>query len=230
MLEKSKYQWLLFDADGTLFDFHKAEMAALVQSFSQHNLPFQPPIQKRYKAINHEFWARFEQKQVSVDELRGGRFRQLFTEFGIDFDGDAFADSYISQLALQAPLLAGARELLDCVNGRYQLALITNGLADVQYSRLEISNLTRYFSPIIVSDEIGVAKPDPGIFDEAFRQMGQPNKEDVLIIGDSLTSDIVGGINYGIDTCWYNPNGRQADPTMLITHEIKQLSTLTTII
>lgn len=220
----NNYQWLLFDADGTLFDYYQAEDAALAQNFALHNLPFQPRYQARYRKINHHFWARLEQKEVTTEELRVGRFRQLFTEIGLDFDAERFADSYLTQLSQQAPLIPGAAELLRALNNRFKLAIITNGLADVQYPRLKHSNLQSYFSTIIVSDEVGVAKPNPGIFDAAFRRMEQPEKKDVLIIGDSLTSDMAGGINYGIDTCWYNPNGQVA--ALPVTYEIKHLQEL----
>ena len=224
------YQWLLFDADGTLFDYNKAEGAALAQNFNVHGLRFQPDYRLRYRDINHQFWVRFEQRQVTSEELRVGRFRQLFAELGISYDVNAFAHTYLNQLAQQAPLIDGAAELIRGLNGRCRLALITNGLADVQYPRLERSGLQDYFSAVIVSDEVGVAKPNPLIFDEAFNRMDNPQKTDVLIIGDSLSSDMTGGANYGIDTCWYNPNGQEPNQDLPITYEIKQLTELTNIV
>ncbi len=218
------YSWLLFDADGTLFDYSRAEDTALAQNFAQHTLPFQPDYQLRYREINHQFWQRLEQKQVTPEELRVGRFRQLFTELAIDYDAQAFANTYLDQLAQQAHLIEGAAELIESLNGRYQLALITNGLADVQYPRLARSGLEAYFSAVVVSDEVGAAKPNPGIFDIAFSRMNQPTKAEVLIIGDSLSSDMTGGINYGIDTCWYNPNGQSG--RLPVTYEITQLAEL----
>ena len=218
------YQWLLFDADGTLFDYYRAEDTALAQNFTLHNLAFQPDYRLRYRDINHQFWLRLEQKQVTPEELRVGRFQQLFTELDIAYDAAAFSATYLEQLAQQAHLIDGAVELLEALNGRYHLALITNGLADVQYPRLARSGLEAYFSAIIVSDEVGVAKPNPGIFDVAFNRMNQPAKSEVLIIGDSLSSDMSGGINYGIDTCWYNPQGESTQLT--VTYEIGQLSQL----
>ena len=134
----------------------------------------------------------------------------------------------LDQLAQQAHLIEGAAELIQTLNGRYHLALITNGLADVQYPRLARSGLESYFSAVVVSDEVGVAKPNPGIFDVAFERMNQPAKNEVLIIGDSLSSDITGGITYGIDTCWYNPNGQSSD--LPITHKIKTLHQLNEIL
>ena len=218
------YTHLLFDADGTLFDYITAEAEAIAQNFAVHGLHFQPAHGQRYKVINHRFWQRFEQGQTTAEELRTGRFQALFDEFGISYDANFFADTYLNQLGQQAQLIPGAAELISELHGRYQLTLITNGLADVQYPRLTLSGLRQYFATVIVSDEIGVAKPDPAIFDHTFEQMGRPSKANVLIIGDSLTSDMAGGLNYGIDTCWYNPNGKTAD--LNLTYEISDLSQL----
>lgn len=224
------YKWLLFDADGTLFDYRTAEDSALKQNFAVHGLAFQPAHQQKYQTINHAFWQRFERKEVTPAELRVGRFRQLFAETGIDYDADAFADTYLQQLAQQAQLLDGAAALMADLNGRYHLALITNGLADVQYPRLRRSGLEDYFQATIVSDEVGVAKPNAAIFDEAFVRMGHPAKSEVLIIGDSLSSDMRGGVDYGIDTCWFNENGRFAKNGLPIRYEIHRLTDLRAIL
>lgn len=218
------YKWLLFDVDNTLLDFEQTETLALEQNFAQHGLPFPPEAKKRYHEINQRFWQRLERKEVTPETLQVGRFQELFDELGISYDAALFADSYLAQLGQQAPLVDGALELLQELNGRFQLGIITNGLADVQHPRLEKSGLKPYFSPIIISQEIGVSKPNPGIFDAAFAQMNQPAKSEVLIIGDSLSSDMAGGVNYGIDTCWFNPNGKTTD--LPITYKIKTLRQL----
>lgn len=222
------YKWLLFDVDNTLLDFDQTEALALESNFARHSLPFPAAARQRYHEINQSYWQRLERKEVTPEVLRTGRFQDLFDELGVQFDAELFASSYLAQLGQQAPLVDGVMELLGGLNGRFQLGIITNGLADVQHPRLEKSGLKPYFSPIIISQEIGVSKPNPGIFDAAFAQMNQPAKNDVLIIGDSLSSDMLGGINYGIDTCWFNPNGTTTD--LPITHEIKTLSQLNQIL
>jgi 2-haloacid dehalogenase len=223
-----KYTHLLFDADGTLFDYETAEAQALADNFAHHGLDFQPAHGERYQAINHRFWQRFEQGLTTAEELHTGRFQALFGEFGIKYDADFFANTYLAQLGQQAQLIAGAAELIAELHGRYHLTLITNGLANVQYPRLQKSGLAGYFEAIIVSDEIGAAKPDPAIFDVTFERLQRPSKETVLIIGDSLTSDMAGGRSYGIDTCWYNPSGRPAE--LDLTYEIRKLSQLRNIL
>ncbi|MCL4267453.1 MAG: YjjG family noncanonical pyrimidine nucleotidase [Anaerolineae bacterium] len=219
------YTWLMFDADGTLFDYDAAEMAAVAQTFAVYHLPYNAHYGERYRQINHTFWQRFERRDVTLAELRVGRFRQLFDELGTAVDLEGFAHSYLVQLAAQSQLFPEAVALIRQLHGRYRLALITNGLADVQRPRLEQSGLRPYFEAVIVSDEVGVGKPDPAIFEVAFARMGQPPKERVLIIGDGLTSDMQGGISFGIDTCWLNMNGKTANG-LPITYEINRLSDL----
>ena len=218
------YKWLLFDVDNTLLDFAQTEALALEQSFAQHALPFPAAAKQRYHEINQSYWQRLERKEILPDAIRSGRFLDLFAELGVTFDAEQFADSYLAQLGQQAPLMDGAMELVMGLKGRFQLGIITNGLANVQYPRLERSGLKPHFATVIISEEVGVAKPNVGIFDIAFARMNQPAKNEVLIIGDSLSSDILGGINYGIDTCWFNPNGQTTD--LLITYEIKTLHDL----
>lgn len=223
------YTWLMFDADGTLFDYDAAEMSAIAQTFAVYHLPYRAHYGEWYRQINHTFWQRFERQDVTLTELRVGRFRQLFDELGTAVDVESFAQSYLAQLAAQSQLFPGVEALMRRLHGRYRLALITNGLADVQHPRLEQSGLRPYFEAVIVSDEVGVGKPDPAIFEVAFARMGQPPKERVLIIGDGLTSDMQGGINFGIDTCWLNMNGKTANG-LPVTYEINRLSDLTEIL
>lgn len=222
------YKWLLFDVDNTLLDFAQTEALALEHSFAQHALSFPAAAKQRYHEINQGYWQRLERKEITPEVIRTGRFQDLFTELGVTCDVAVFADSYLAQLGQQAPLMAGAMELLEGLNGRFQLGIITNGLANVQHPRLERSGLKPHFATVIISEEVGVAKPDAGIFDIAFTRMNQPAKNEVLIIGDSLSSDIIGGINYGIDTCWFNPNGQTTD--LPVTYEIKTLHDLNRIL
>ncbi|MBU0596271.1 HAD-IA family hydrolase, partial [Candidatus Bipolaricaulota bacterium] len=127
-------------------------------------------------------------------------------------------------------LIEGAERLVSSLAGRARLALITNGFAAVQRSRFARSTLTPFFEAVVISEEVGAAKPDPAIFDEAFRQMGNPAKDEVLMIGDSLTADIRGGIDYGIDTCWFNPHGGETPTDLEVTYDIRALDELLAIV
>jgi YjjG family noncanonical pyrimidine nucleotidase len=225
-----KYNWLLFDADGTLFDYEKAEFSALAATFRQFGQPFAPSYADVYKKINQRLWLAFERGGVSAERLRTRRFALLGEEIGIRLPIREFSDAYLANLAMCADLIDGAEETLSALHGRVGLLIITNGLRDVQRPRLARSPIARYFADVVISDEVGFAKPDHRIFDAAFRRMGWPEKEHVLIVGDSLTSDIKGGSDYGIDTCWFNPQRLPASPEVTIRHEIHDLAELMRVI
>lgn len=225
-----KYQWLLFDADGTLFDFNQAESMALTGTFSAFDLPFDNETGETYRQVNAQTWLEFEQGLISQQRLRSKRFERLFQALDVDLDATAFSDEYLRQLGRGTYLIPGAEALLAELDGRFKLLLITNGIPEVQRSRIAGSTIKRYFPQLIISGEVGVAKPDPKIFDAAFANMDWPAKETVLMIGDSLSSDIRGGQNYGIDTCWYNPNGRTPGHKPKPTYEIHDLGHLLSIV
>jgi YjjG family noncanonical pyrimidine nucleotidase len=220
------YDTLLFDADGTLFDYDRAETWALTETFARYGHFFEPAYSDTYRQVNDPLWEAFEQGTITQDRLKVLRFELLFEALGFDVDPEAFSASYSRQLGKATFLIEGARDLVGALSADHRLLLLTNGLTDVQRPRFGASTIGHYFEDWIISEEVGVAKPDPRIFDIAFERLGQPDKRDVLIIGDSLTSDIAGGIAYGIDTCWYNRNGRQADPSLSITYQISDLSQL----
>ena len=222
------YQWLLFDADNTLFDFNLAEVKALENTFADFSYSYNGTTGDKYRAINKLIWEQFEKGEITAADLRTTRFLRLFEAVGIEAKPEPFSENYLRHLANCGDLIDGAEALITQLSQNYQLALITNGLADVQRPRLAASPLKPFFETVTISDEIGIAKPDPGIFDVAFGQMGYPQKTAVLIIGDSLSSDMQGGLNYGIDTCWYNPNGKAT--VLPVTYNIQKLSDLLTIL
>jgi 2-haloacid dehalogenase len=224
--ELMTYQWLLFDADGTLFDYDRAESRALKNTFDQLGYPFEEPYLAEYRRVNHTIWLEFEQGQIDQITLRTRRFELLFQAINVQADPYEFSPTYLANLAEGTYLIDGAVETLELLSGNFNLAIITNGLKEVQRPRFRKSAINGYIETIIISDEVGVAKPDPKIFDIAFTQMNQPAKNQVLIIGDSLTSDIQGGRNYGIDTCWFNPAGKRNDHQIASTFEIQRLAEL----
>lgn len=219
-----KYAWLLFDADDTLFDFPKAEANALRWTLEQSNLPSRPEFFDIYSRCNQQTWKEFERGEVTSLELRVKRFRLFFDEAGLAGDPEAVSPLYLRNLALGADLLPGAEEVIRAMRERFHLALVTNGLKDVQRPRLERSSLRDSFERIFISEEIGAAKPSRDYFEAVFRGIGQPPKETVLLIGDSLTSDMRGGLDYNIDTCWYNPSGKTTN--LPVTYQIARLNEL----
>jgi 2-haloacid dehalogenase len=223
------YKWLLFDMDGTLFDYDQAERNALTRAFEQMAIPYQEAYLPVYREINSQLWRDFERGAVDQATIRLRRFERLFESLEIQCDLPAFSASYLAHLGNSAFLMAEAEETVKSLWGRFNLAAITNGLMDVQRPRLAGSRLSGCFKVVIVSEEVGSAKPAPEIFDIAFEQMGHPAKNEVLIVGDSLTSDIAGGHGYGIDTCWFNPTGQPNDHTPG-TFEIRRLGELLRIV
>src|SRR5262245_1866039 len=220
------YSWLLFDADGTLFDYDRAEASALEQAFAEVGADFEPTCLEAYRDINANVWREFENGQITAERLRLRRFEMLFAALRQPLVPATFSPIYLRHLARGMHLVEGAREVVPALCAKYRLALITNGLRDVQRPRLAGSAISDCFADVIISEEVGAAKPDPAIFDAAFERMGRPPRAEVLLVGDSLTSDIAGGRGYGLDTCWFNPTGARP-PGATSTYEIRHLSELT---
>jgi YjjG family noncanonical pyrimidine nucleotidase len=221
-----KYEWLLFDADGTLFDYDRAEAAALARTFKQMGTTFEPGYATVYRRINAAIWLDFERGRISQRRLRTRRFALLFDALSLEMSPDAFSARYLENLAQRTDLIDGAGEVVRALHDRVGLMLITNGLQDVQRPRFARSVIGPYFSDVVISEEVGASKPHREIFDVAFRKMGQPSRAVVLIVGDSLTSDIRGGHDYGIDTCWFNPKAQPPDPGIPARYEIRDLREL----
>jgi len=225
-----RYEWMFLDADGTLLDYDAAERAALSESLRQIGVPYDDAHLQTYRLHNAELWEKLERAEVTRDTLQSERFRRLFDAFAIDADPSAFNARYLENLGHRADLIPGARAVLDAVRNHVELLLITNGFSRVQRSRLAHSGLLPLFASIVISEEVGSAKPDAAMFDAALRAAGAPRRETVLMVGDSLSSDIRGGIACGLDTCWYNPARAARPPDVHPTYEIGQLRQLANIV
>ena len=225
-----KYQYILFDLDGTLFDYDKAERAALGKTFRQFGLEFSPEYLDIYRTINRQIWQDYEKGFISQTTLKTARFKRLADKLLVDYNAESFSRQYLVNLSECTDLIDDAPEMLKKIPAEIELYLITNGLKSVQRPRISASTIKPYFKDIIISEEVGSAKPAAEIFDKTFKIMGMPSKKEVLIVGDSLTSDIAGGVNYGIDTCWYNPQRTINDNGFHPTYEIQHLIQLDSII
>jgi len=223
---KKHYAWLWFDADGTLFDYNRAEAAALRNTFHSLTLPFEDTYLEVYRKINHGLWQALERQEITQAVLRFRRFELLMEALQVSGSPEQMSSAYVEQLSICSELIDGAYEVLQAFHEKSQLAIVTNGLQAVQRGRLENSAIKSFISELIISEEVEAAKPQAAFFDAAFARCEHPAKSDVLIIGDSLTSDIQGGVNYGIDTCWYNPAGEAQPDGLEITYEIKHLREL----
>jgi 2-haloacid dehalogenase len=219
-----KYEVVLLDADETLFDFRKAEGWALREAFRQRGRALTDGAAAAYDEINAGLWRRLERGELDQRTIRSERFRLLFERLGMDEDPLAFGELYVERLSTAAFLLDGAEELCERLSATRRLAIVTNGIADVQKSRLARSPIARFIEKAIVSEEVGAAKPDPAIFAKALELLGVSDKSRVVMVGDSLASDIKGGIAFGIDTCWVNLRGSAPDPAIAPTYTARSLA------
>jgi YjjG family noncanonical pyrimidine nucleotidase len=220
------YRWLLFDADGTLFDYDRAERAALEQALGQIGVSFDPAHLAAYRQINQGLWQAVERGEITPGMVKVRRFELLLGAIQVTYSPSALSAAYLECLANCSELLEDARAVVEALHGKYRLAILTNGLKEVQRGRLSRSAIRPHISHIIISEEVGAAKPAKEFFDKAFARLGHPSKREVLMIGDGWASDVQGAVQYGIDACWYNP-GRKSRPAVCeITREIAALREL----
>ena len=205
------YEYLLFDIDNTLMDFNAGEKTALFQTMDEMGIPISESDFQAYLRINQAAWARFETGELDSVGVQRVRFEAYAAHLGRDGShGKAMNARYVQNLGEQAILLEGASEMLERLAARYRLAVATNGLTLVQRARLQKSGILPLLSGVFISQEMGVQKPERAYFEQIFAAFGDSAREKYLMIGDSLRADIAGGVNAGIDTCWYRPAGAEA--------------------
>lgn len=220
------FEFLLIDMDDTVLDFKKAEYVAIRKTLQDAGLDPTDAVCARYSEINDGYWKRLERKEVTRRQLQVGRFADLFAELGVVADGESCADAYMKNLGVGHYFMPGAEEALQALSKKYKLYLASNGNTDTQKSRIASAGIEKYFEAIFISGEVGVNKPDKGFFDHCFAKMEGFDPEKALIVGDSLSSDILGGKNAGIATCWVNPGHKVAPPELQPDYQIESLSQL----
>lgn len=221
-----QYQVLLFDADGTLLDFDRAEEEAFKQVLQKYGFSPEKQYVDEYHRINRACWEAFEEGRMERDEVLTVRFERFFRGHGAAVSGREAEDFYRVLLGKGAYLMKGALEILDDLKERYSLYIVTNGVAATQRKRLADSGLAPYFRDVFISEDAGSQKPQRAFFDYCFSRIPGADPDKMLIIGDSLTSDMQGGVNAGIDTCWLNPGQEENKRGLLLTWEIKNLEEL----
>ncbi len=214
---------VLFDLDHTLFDTESSELAAFDATLVSAGVVDPRRHLETYISINRALWAGVERGEVTPNEVAVARFVQLVAVLDLDADPHQLADTFLGELGANGDLYPGARALIDRLAIDVEMALITNGVGRVQRDRLQRLGLADHFSAVVISGEVGTSKPGTDIFDLTFRQLGRPRRETAVMIGDSLTSDIRGGRDYGIATCWYNPNHTTRGPNDDCTFEVHDL-------
>ena len=222
---------ILWDVDGTLLDFHSAESAAIRALFRKFGLGIcTDAMLADYSAINAGFWRKLERGELTKPQVLTGRFEAFFQKYGLDTGCVAdFNAAYQLALGDTICFCPNALETLTSLQGRVLQCAVTNGTAVAQHKKLAASGLDQIFEHIFISDEIGVEKPNVGFFDAVWAKIGQYVPNEVLIVGDSLTSDIKGGNNTGIQTCWYNPKGLPCPDDLRIDHDIRNLAQVITL-
>ena len=219
-------KFVFLDLDDTLLDFHLAEHIAIKATFEAMGAPNDDATIARYSIINRSCWERLERGEWTRREVLVGRFKMLYAELGLDIDAEATQAMYEDKLCIGHYFLEGAEALLDSLYGKYKLYITSNGTARVQDSRIASSGIARYFDGIFVSQRVGYDKPRVEFFDTVFAEIEGFRKDEAIIVGDSLTSDIQGGINAGIKTCLYNPKSRPGREDITPDFEIKTLDEL----
>ena len=221
-------QTILWDVDGTLLDFDAAERAALRTLFAEFELGFcTEQMLARYSVINVSFWQRLERGEMTKPEILTGRFEQFFREFEIDAGlALAFNDRYQLTLGDTIEFRDDSLNLVKSLKGKVRQYVVSNGTVAAQTKKLDRSGLGELMDGIFLSEELGVEKPNVGFFEKVFSEIRVDKLAEVLIVGDSLTSDIRGGMNAGIKTCWYNPGKKPLPDDYRVDYVISDLREL----
>lgn len=222
MRKKMKYQWILFDADETLFSFNS--YLGLKAMLVRYGIEFSEADYDAFQAINKPLWVAYQNKEITIQELQTTRFAKLAEQTGkdaLDLNKELMAE-----MAIVSKPLPNVMDMLNTLYGKVQMGIITNGLEALQQKRLENTGTTKFFEIVVVSEVVGVAKPNAKIFEYAFEQIGDVDKSQILMVGDTLSSDILGANGVGIDSCWFNHTGENNTTEIKPTYEITDIKQL----
>ena len=222
----AKYNCIMMDIDNTLLDFDAAERKALLETLQQFSLPCDEAAVSRYHKINSSLWGELNKGKIRRDKLVVERFDRFVKEVGAAAKATELNRAYTEHLATHADVIPGAEEALQELAEVATMIAISNGTESVERGRLKLSGFEKYFDDIFVSEAVGVSKPNPKIFQMAMRKLGIEHSDKVLVVGDSLSADIQGGVNAGLDTCWVNMKGLENESGLTPTYEVKALSEL----
>jgi len=204
-------KFVFLDLDDTILDFHRSEAVALAKTLRSLNIEPTEEVIARYSAINLAHWKALERKELTREQVLTGRFRQLFEELGMNVSPNVAQSLYEKNLSESHFFMDGAPRLLMTLSRKYPLYIVSNGTTVVQQSRIASAGIGRYFQGVFLSQELGADKPQIEFFERATGQIKGYKSEESIILGDSLTSDIQGGINAGMHTCWFNPHRRNRE-------------------
>ncbi|TCL55711.1 2-haloacid dehalogenase [Kineothrix alysoides] len=229
--DMGKFEIILWDVDQTLLDFKRSENYAVRYCFGLFGLKVTDEIVAMYSGINEGFWKRIEKGEITKKEALVERFRAFFSQIGVTgVEPEEFQMHYADALGSVYYYQDDSYELVKQLKGQYRQYLVTNGVTHTQRKKLKLSGLDQLVEDIFVSEEIGVPKPQKEYFDRCFSRIQDFDKEKVIIVGDSLSSDMLGGNNAGLVTCWYNPGGLKNESEVRIDYEIKNLQDIISVL
>lgn len=220
---KMSYKILLFDLDDTLLDFSANEAVSLNKLFQQHGYTFSDELFQLYNSVNKQLWANYENGDILLDDVLNSRFSETMLRMGKVVDGTQWENIYRELLGNGSQLIEGALEVCRNLSVSHRLIVITNGIAKTQIKRMKQSGLYEFFEAIFDSQSIGFQKPSKEFFNHVISHTKDFNKKEALIIGDSLSTDIKGGLQSGIDTCWFNRKSRKCSTEIRSTYTVTSL-------
>ncbi len=226
-----KYKYALVDVDNTLLDFCYAEKNAHKMASEKFNIPWTEELYNTYHKINDGWWKRLERGEYTREQILVNRYKEYFGLLGVDTKPEEFNKTFLGNLAYGRKTIKGANELIKALyDGGLTMYIATNGITKVQENRLSGQEFMKYISGVFVSEALKASKPQKEFFENASKKIGVDFKGQTIIIGDSLTSDMLGGINAGIDTLWFNPEGKENTLGINLTYEVKSLSEIPNLI
>lgn len=220
------YHLLLIDLDDTLLSFHEDARSAIAKTWEALSLPKVEHLYARYEAYNAPLWKELEKGKLTPKDIQRIRFVRLLEELGSGADPLFVNQVYLEHLAKEAFLFEGVHETLAKLSKKYNCILASNGIASVQRGRLKEADLNQYFSHSILSEDVGASKPSPDFFVRGLKDFPAISPEKVLMIGDSLTSDIQGAANMGYDACWVNATKKERPPGLPIHYEVENFQSV----
>lgn len=221
-----KYQWVLFDADETLFSFNS--YFGLKAMLARYQIDFSEQDYQDFQAINKPLWVAYQNNEITAQDIQTRRFAKLSEQTGVE--PFRLNQELMAEMALISQPLEGVIETLNALFGKVKMGIITNGFTELQQKRLDNTQTSHFFDIVVISEQIGAAKPDRQVFDYAFALMDEFDRTKVLMVGDTLASDILGGNNSGIDTCWLNTLNLKNETNIKPTYEINAINQIIEIV
>lgn len=221
---------VLLDLDNTIIDFNECARRSIMGIFEDLGFTYNDNVFDTFLTENVKIWKRLELGEIDKAYLRANRWNIILGKLGIDYDGSVIEERFENGVALGAYPVEGAYDLLDYLDKKYDLYVVSNGLKFVQESRVKIGKYDKYFKSLFLSEDIGIQKPDVRFFDYCYEKLGRPNKDELILIGDSLSADIKGGNNFGIDTIWFNKNGEDNLTDIKPTYTVNTLKEIESIL